>query len=111
MSTGLNVLVQLPYLILAAIGTVVCVKTKRFLAIGPLVLFIVYVVAVYVPILAQARYSVPLVPFLSILASIALVVARGKSATLVSATPMLAANDNTSHAAPASLVSCGTEKE
>jgi hypothetical protein len=73
MSTVMNVVVQLPYLILAAIGIVVCVKNKQFLAIGPFVVFIVYVVAVYVPILAQARYSVPLIPFLSLLSAIALV--------------------------------------
>lgn len=111
MSTGMNVVVQLPYLILAAIGTVVCVKNKRFRTIGPFVLFIVYVVAVYVPILAQARYSVPLIPFLSILASIALVAVRGQSETLLSATPMLASTDNTWHAATAGLVGCGAEKE
>ena len=32
--------------------------------------------AVHMPILAQARYSVPLIPFVSILASVALVNAR-----------------------------------
>ncbi len=111
MSTGMNVLVQFPYLILALFGTVECVKNKRFPTIGPFVLFIVYVVAVYVPILAQARYSVPLIPFLSILASIALAAARENSTTLVSATPMPVATDNTSHAATAGLVGCSTEKE
>jgi 4-amino-4-deoxy-L-arabinose transferase-like glycosyltransferase len=77
-STTMNVVVQLPYLILAAIGIVACVKNKKFLTIGPFVLFIVYVVAVYVPILAQARYSVPLIPFLSLLSAIALVAAQEK---------------------------------
>jgi len=111
MSTSVNLLVQLPYLILAVIGTVVSVKNKRFPTIGPFVLFIVYVVAVYVPILAQARYSVPLIPFLSILASIALAAAREKSTTLVSATSMLVSTDNTSHVATTGLVGCGTKKE
>jgi 4-amino-4-deoxy-L-arabinose transferase-like glycosyltransferase len=98
-STGMNLFVQVPYLILAAIGAGLCVKNKRFVTIGPMVLFIVYVLAVYVPILAQARYSVPLIPLLSILASIALVTAREKFGTLVSATPILVADDNPSHAA------------
>jgi asparagine N-glycosylation enzyme membrane subunit Stt3 len=37
-----------------------------------MILFIVYLVSVHVLILAQARYSVPLVPFLSILAGVAI---------------------------------------
>jgi hypothetical protein len=68
MSTAMNVVVQLPYLLLAAIGAVRCARNKQFLLIGPLVTFILYVMAVHVPILAQARYSAPLIPFLSILA-------------------------------------------
>src|SRR5260370_13034370 len=88
-STGMNILVQLPYMILAVIGIVACVRNNRFTVIGPFVLFIVYVVAVCVPILAQARYSVPLIPFLSVLASIAVVALREKSANSVSAAPAL----------------------
>jgi 4-amino-4-deoxy-L-arabinose transferase-like glycosyltransferase len=68
-STAMNVLVQLPYLVLAAAGTVLCFKNRRLLMIGPIVLFILYVMAVHLPILAQARYSVPLIPLLSILAA------------------------------------------
>ena len=106
-STGMNMAVQIPYLILAGIGTWVCVKNKRFPMIGPMVLFIVYVVAVYVPILAQARYSVPLIPLLAILASIALLHFRGRAwmgdrSTLVTA----------DQASPASaLAVCGPEKQ
>ena len=37
------------------------------------VLLIAYVEAVHLPILAQARYSVPLIPFVSLLAAIGLV--------------------------------------
>ncbi len=79
-STGANVVVQLPYLILAFVGTVLGLKNKLARIVGPLVLFIGYVVAVHVPILAQARYSVPLIPFLSLLASIALVAAQKRMA-------------------------------
>jgi 4-amino-4-deoxy-L-arabinose transferase-like glycosyltransferase len=72
LSTGLSLAVQLPYLILGIAGATLSVKNGHSRVIGPMVLFIMYIVAVYIPILAQARYSVPLVPFLSILASVAL---------------------------------------
>lgn len=108
LSTGMNVLVQLPYLVLAAIGTVVCVKNKRFLAIAPLVIFIVYVVAVYVPILAQARYSVPLIPFLSILAGIAFEAARSKNLGPAALEPM---QRSSLHTASAGLVGSTTEAQ
>jgi hypothetical protein len=110
-STGMNVLVQLPYLILAVIGTVVCVRNQCLRAIGPFVLFTVYVVAVHVPILAQARYSVPLIPFLSILASIALFAARKKSVNFVSALPIRVVAGDASRPTISSLVRYGVEKE
>ena len=71
-STLMNVVVQLPYMILAVAGGVLCVKTGRAKVLGPMALFVLYVYAVYVPILAQARYSVPLIPFLSILGALPL---------------------------------------
>ncbi len=70
-STALNVVVQLPYLVFAAIGAIVLARKKQFAGIGPMVLFILYVMAVHVPILAQARYSAPLIPLLSVLACFA----------------------------------------
>ncbi len=80
-STLINLLVQLPYMILAVAGAVLCVKTGRAKVVGPMALFVLYVVAVYVPILAQARYSVPLIPFLSLLAALPLLELRkGKPA-------------------------------
>jgi hypothetical protein len=83
-STSMNLVVQLPYLILAVMGTMLSVRNKRFKLVAPLALLIVYYVAVYVPILAQARYSVPLIPFLSVLACLALAAARSKGAGVVS---------------------------
>ena len=47
------------------------VKNGLFNAVAPVLLLIAYLVAVSVVVLAQARYSVPLIPFLSILACIA----------------------------------------
>ena len=72
----MNLVVQLPYLVLAILGTVLSVRNNRIRLVAPLALLIIYYVAVYVPILAQARYSVPLIPFLSILACLPLVAAQ-----------------------------------
>jgi hypothetical protein len=82
LSTGLSLAVQLPYLILGIAGAALSVKNGHSRVIGPMVLFIMYIVAVYIPILAQARYSVPLVPFLSILASVALMAGTVKGSVV-----------------------------
>ncbi len=72
-STGANLIVQLPYLILSFVGIRIALRNYQGRLIAPLLLFIVYTVAVYMPILAQARYSVPLIPFISILAAVAVI--------------------------------------
>ena len=77
-STRANIAIQLPYLVLAIMGVLACVRNGQASIIGLLVVFIIYFVAVYVPILAQARYSMPLIPFLSIFAGCALAEAYGK---------------------------------
>lgn len=61
-------IVQLPFLLLAIVGAVLCMRNHRFILIAPMLLLIIYSIGVSVPILAQARYSVPLIPYLSILA-------------------------------------------
>ncbi len=71
-ATRLNLAVQLPYLLLAAAGVAVGFRRqKRFVVL--MLLLIGYTMAVYLPILAQARYSIPLVPFLSMLGAMALI--------------------------------------
>lgn len=75
-STMLNVLVQLPVLILALVGIGLASRNKQMASIGPVLLLLIYMIAVYVPILAQARYSVPLVPFVSLLACTTLLAAQ-----------------------------------
>jgi 4-amino-4-deoxy-L-arabinose transferase-like glycosyltransferase len=75
-STTLNMMVQLPYLVLAIIGAVLAARNGQIKIIAPMVLLLIYIVAVYIVILAQARYSVPLIPILSILAGISLVAAQ-----------------------------------
>lgn len=66
-SVAMNVVVQLPLLALALIGVILAVKNNQFKTIAPMGLLILYIVGVSVPILSLARYSVPLIPFVSIL--------------------------------------------
>jgi 4-amino-4-deoxy-L-arabinose transferase-like glycosyltransferase len=75
-ATKINMVVQVPYLILAAAGILLAAMERGFHKIGPIVLFILYTMGVHAIILAQARYSVPLIPFLSILACLSLARAR-----------------------------------
>jgi len=69
-ATIMNVVIQTPYLVLAVIGVALSMKHHQGRAFAPLALLLICLVGVYVAVLAQARYSVPLVPFLSILACI-----------------------------------------
>jgi predicted membrane-bound dolichyl-phosphate-mannose-protein mannosyltransferase len=64
--------VQLPYMILAFAGIALGFRSMERPAWGLFVLFILYTMAVYVPIHAQARYSTPLAPILAIFAAFAL---------------------------------------
>jgi hypothetical protein len=75
-ATVANVFVQLPYLALALVGAVLGFKNRQTAIVAPMLLFIGYIMAVHAPIIAQARYSIALVPLLSILAAIALVAAE-----------------------------------
>ncbi len=74
-STEMNLIIQIPYLLLAIVGVGLAWREHQLRIIAPLILLILYTVAVYTPILAQARYSVPIIPFMSILASFALAAA------------------------------------
>ncbi|MGE0114244.1 MAG: ArnT family glycosyltransferase [Steroidobacteraceae bacterium] len=69
-ATTLNSVVQLPYLLLAIAGLIIGMRSKRSADIAILALFIVYTMGVYLPILAEARYSMHLIPILSILAAL-----------------------------------------
>ena len=71
-SIDMNLAVQLPFLILAAIGIVWFARTNRLKVVAPMILLILYSEAVCAPILAQARYSVPIIPYLTVLACIPL---------------------------------------
>jgi len=71
-STLANIIVQTPYLILAIAGAIFSVRNRRLASIAPILLLLAYTVALYAAILAQARYSVPLVPLLALLACVGL---------------------------------------
>ncbi len=76
LATAINLAIQLPYLLLAGAGVVIGFRNHRTRFIALTLLLIGYVVAIYIPILAQARYSIPLVPFLSVLGTFSLVAAQ-----------------------------------
>lgn len=71
-STMLNVCIQLPYLALALVGIILGFRQADGALLACLLLFVVYTIAVYAPIHAQARYSVPMVPVLALFAAIPL---------------------------------------
>jgi 4-amino-4-deoxy-L-arabinose transferase-like glycosyltransferase len=71
--TGLNIIVQLPLLALACMGVYRLRKRGELRNVGILLLFVLYVVCLHAPVIAHARHSVVLIPFMVILSSIALV--------------------------------------
>ncbi len=71
-STLLNVCLQVPYLALGLVGLALGFRQADHAVLASLLLFVVYTVAVYAPIHAQARYSVPMVPILALFAAIPL---------------------------------------
>ena len=72
----MNAVVQFPFVGLAIGAVVFCLRAGRARAIAPLVLLCIYSVGVSIPILAQARYAAPLIPFISILVMITLFVLK-----------------------------------
>lgn len=81
-STIMNLAIQVPYLTLALLGAIVCIRSGRRTVVAPLILIVLYSVIVTIPILAQARYSVPVIPFISLLASVGLAAAGARIAGL-----------------------------
>jgi hypothetical protein len=72
-ATRLNMLVQVPLLLLALSGLVALRKRGELARMGIMLTFVLCIVTVHLPIIAHARYSVPLVPFLVIPASVSVV--------------------------------------
>jgi len=71
-ATWINMAVQLPYLAIAIAGLFIGLRGPLAPKFGLLLLFVLYTMGTYLPIHAQARYSIPLVPVLSMLAAIAM---------------------------------------
>jgi len=69
-ATALNAVLQLPYLVFATLGVIYCFRNRRRRPVSLLVLFITYYVAVHVAILAQARYSISIMPLVSMLCAL-----------------------------------------
>jgi hypothetical protein len=65
-----NVAIQSFYMILALAGIWIGYKSMDKSVLALLLLFVAYTVAVYAPIHAQARYSLPVMPILAILAAV-----------------------------------------
>ena len=65
-----NLCVQLPYLLLALWGVTLEFRRMDRSALTLLLLFVAYTMAVYAPMHAQARYSMVLVPMLSLFAAV-----------------------------------------
>jgi 4-amino-4-deoxy-L-arabinose transferase-like glycosyltransferase len=72
-ATKLNMLVQSPLLLLAVSGLYIVLKRGELARFGIILVFIFCIVAVHLPTIAHTRHSVPLLPFLAIPASVALV--------------------------------------
>ncbi len=69
----LNMIAQVPLLGLALAGAVVLWKRGLWHKAGIILLYIVYIPVLHAPIIAHARHSVLIVPFLAILAAVCLV--------------------------------------
>lgn len=69
-ATRLNMIVQVPLLVLALGGIYLVWKRNELAQMGIMLTFILCIVSVHLPTIAHTRHSVPLVPFLVIPASI-----------------------------------------
>jgi hypothetical protein len=77
-SVTMNAILQLPIVALAVVAIVLCFRDHRLKEVAPMPLLAIYLMAVSIPILAQARYSQPLLPFVSLLAGVTLITAQRK---------------------------------
>ncbi len=71
-STILNVCIQVPFLLLSFLGMFFCVQHGYFKLMVPILAFATYFYLVHLPLIALARYSVPLIPLLAIFCGIAI---------------------------------------
>lgn len=69
-ATTLNAIVTAPFLLLAASGLVI--GRRRGFTFAPITLFVLMFYVVHLPIIAVARYHIPLIPLLAVPAGLAL---------------------------------------
>ena len=81
--TGLNMLIQAPLLGLAVGGFYLLWRRDALRRIGLILTFVVSIVAVHLPIVAEARYSIPVFAFLAIPAAVSIKAIRQKYARRV----------------------------
>lgn len=72
-ATGQNVAMQLPLLGLALMGLGELRKRGRLREMGIMLTLILYIIVIQAPIIAHARHSIPVVPFLAIPVGVSLV--------------------------------------
>ncbi len=70
-TTGLNALIQVPLLLLSFGGAYLLWKRGSLAGMGIPLTFAGYMMAVHLPLIAHARHSIPVVPFLMILVGVA----------------------------------------
>ena len=68
----LNIFVQLPYLILSGFGIYIFIKQGKIRQAVPFFVIGAYFFLSHLPIIALARYSIPLVPFLALFSGLAI---------------------------------------
>jgi 4-amino-4-deoxy-L-arabinose transferase-like glycosyltransferase len=79
--TGVNMLIQIPLLILAFNGLYLLWKRGLLRKMGIMLTFVVSILAVHMAIIAAARYSIPVIMFLTIPASISVLSIWNKCST------------------------------
>lgn len=83
LATALNVLLQLPLLALGVAGTLLLWRRRAAATWLPIALFVAYVVAVHLPLMAHARHAIQLLPFVAIFAGVAVAALRSSLPSLV----------------------------
>ena len=68
LASSLNAVLQVPYLLLAVIGAIWLLgRPVGYVYVAPIMLIVVYTMAIHTITFAQARYSVTLIPLLAVL--------------------------------------------
>jgi 4-amino-4-deoxy-L-arabinose transferase-like glycosyltransferase len=75
-ATTMNMVLTIPFLILSAAGA--CVARRRRFCVGPLLLVVTVFVAVHLPLIAVARFYIPLVPLLAVPAALPIALALSR---------------------------------